>query len=142
MNNMKNDSILKKCYTVTQRGYVTVLSVLFIAAICVPIVILLFSYAHNFIGISLASEQSAQAKFYAYSCMQKGIYEVQDSGGTAVSGGETYASGQCNFTVSVISGGWQVESIGTSQDTSFRYRAIITSLTPVEFDSIIPVSNF
>lgn len=127
-------SPLRMLYT-NQEGFVPLISVLVIGAIGLEIATSLLLLGLGAVRSSAALEVGLQARSLADACATEGLRQVREAVACSGSGVLTLASGDCNFTTSLISPtDCQIEAQGTAQ-SSVRYVEI--HLTQVDPDPVL-----
>jgi len=117
-----------------QRGYITLLSTLFLVAIGGVVAGSLILLGLGFSKTSFSLDQSNQAKALANACAEEALEKIQES--TPFSGSATLnlGNGSCSYTVTKLSG--QNRTIVSSGTVSTIIRKISISI-----DKITPNIN-
>ncbi|HCB22966.1 TPA: hypothetical protein DEP06_04080 [Candidatus Daviesbacteria bacterium] len=117
-----------------QRGYITLLSTLFLVAIAGVVAGSLILLGLGFSKTSFSLDQSNQAKALANACAEEALEKIQES--TPFSGSATLnlGNGSCSYTVTKLSG--QNRTIVSSGTVSTIIRKISISI-----DKITPNIN-
>ena len=115
----------------TQRGYITLLSVLIVGAVGVAIATTLLLQGTNRSRSSFALQQQAQARALADACAEEGLQQLADNNSFTGTAGLTLGAGECSYTV-VDTGGStrRVEATGTVGTIVQKARIEVSALSP------------
>lgn len=114
-----------------QRGYITLLSTLFLVAIGGVVAGSLILLGLGFSKTSLAIDQSNQAKSLANACSEEALQQIRSSTVYTGSGNLTLGQGSCSYTVT--SGGGEnrtIVSTGAVGTIIRKVKVIISVINP------------
>lgn len=127
-----------------QKGYITLLSTLFLVAIGGVVAGSLILLGLGFSKTSFTLVQSNQAKALANACMEEALERINDSAPFTGTGSLTLGAGTCSYTVT--SGGGQnrtITSSGTVGSIIRKVTVTIDKITPaIEVTSWQEVADF
>lgn len=124
---LENLSIKK--ITMLRRGYIALLSVIFISAIGVLIMLSVVASGVDASKTDLATQQTGESRAMASSCAEEALQMILETSTTSSSGNLTIASGTCTYLVSSV-GGLHVEATGFFDSTVSRVKVVISTTTP------------
>lgn len=112
-------------------GFITLISVLIVAAIGVTVGIYVILNSLGFARSSLAAIQSAQARALANACANEALQQVHDNLAYAGTGSLVMGEGSCSYTVTVLTGNSRkVIASGTVGTIIRKVQIEITALRP------------
>ena len=117
-----------------KRGYITLMSVLVVAAIGTAIAVSIISLGLGVSRSSFALEQSSHAKALANSCAEEALQQIRDSTSFTGTGSLSLAQGVCEYNV--INDGGQNRTITASSTVG-----VIARKVKIIVDTINPTIN-
>lgn len=128
---MDNPKKLKSYYLQPEKGYITLLSTLFLVTIGGVVAGSLILLGLGFSRTSLALDQSNQAKALANACAEEALQQIRSLTSFTGTGSLTLGQGSCSY--SVTSGGGENRTITASGSVGTIVRKIaitVTAITP------------
>ncbi len=127
-----------------QKGYITLLSTLFLVAIGGVVAGSLILLGLGFSRTSLAMDQSNQAKALANACAEEALEKIQESTPFSGSATITLGNGSCTYTVTKLTGqNRTVISSGTVGTIVRKISITLDKITPsVNITSWQEVADF
>lgn len=119
---------------INQRGYITLLSTLFLLGIGGVVAESLILLGLGFFRTSLVLDQSNQAKALANACAEEALEQIKDSAVFTGTGSLTISQGTCSYNVT--SGGGENRTITTSGTIGTLVRKVTVTI-----NAIIPRIN-
>ena len=114
-----------------QKGYIMLLSTLFLVAIGGVVAGSLILLGLGFSRSSLALDQSNQAKALANACVEEGLQQIQESVPFSGSASLTIGQGGCSYTVTKLTGqNRTIISSGTMGTITRKVSISIDKITP------------
>ncbi len=114
---------------INQRGYITLLSTLFLVAIGGVVAGSIILLGLGFSKTSFALVQSNQAKALANACAEEALQQIQDSVPFSGSGSLTLGQGNCSYTVTKLTG--QNRTITSSGTVGTIVRKVSISISKI-----------
>ncbi|OGY60014.1 MAG: hypothetical protein A3B23_02965 [Candidatus Colwellbacteria bacterium RIFCSPLOWO2_01_FULL_48_10] len=115
----------------SNRGFITLVSVLIAGAVGVAAATSLILLGIGFSRTSFSIEQSNQAKALANACAEEALQQIRSSTPFTGSGNLSLGQGTCNYTVTSLGGQIRhIEAYGTVGDIVRRVEADIDKITP------------
>jgi hypothetical protein len=133
---------LKKRYD--NRGYIALLSVMFISAIGLAIMLHVITAGVDAGKMDLVYQQLGMAKSVASSCVEDALQKIGNTGTTSLSSSLTSGSSSCVYSIAP-SGGTTVtiSATGTMGTITSKIRVIVSSTsTPLILSSWEDVADF
>lgn len=124
---MKSISVEK--YRTVRKGYIALLSVIFISAIGVLIMLSVIVSGVDASKTDYVSQQSGQSRAMASSCAEEALQKILETGTTSSVGTLTIASGTCTYAISSV-GGLHVDSTGIFGSVTSKVKVVISTTSP------------
>ena len=121
----------KKSYTIAERGYITLISILLIGAIgsAVAISLILIGLGSSRTGLGI--QQSAQARAVVTACVESALQEMREKTSYSGSSSFTLGAGNCTYTVTALSGqNRTITATGTVASSIRKLSLTITAINP------------
>jgi hypothetical protein len=131
-------------YNESRRGYVALLSVIFISATGVMIMISVIAAGVNASRTDFATQQSGVARAMASSCAEEALQRILESGITSGTDSLTLASGTCSYTISSTGGqNITIRATGVKDAAMAKILVEVATTTPsIVLSSWQEVSDF
>lgn len=128
----------------TNKGFITLLSILIVGAVGVAIALSLLLLGIGSSRSSFAIEQSDQAKGLANACADEALQQIRDSTPFTGTGSLTFGQGTCSYTVTSQGGqNRTIASSGTVGTIVRKVKVIINKINPqITATSWQEVDNF
>lgn len=115
----------------TQRGFITLLSVLVVGAVGVAIAVSVLLLGIGSSRSSFALQQSSQAKALAGACADEALQQIRDSTPFTGTGNLTIGQGNCTYTVTTQGGqNRTITASGTVGTIVRKVTVIISAINP------------
>lgn len=126
---LKKDFIkLQKDY---RKGYVALISVIFMSAIGVMIMLSVIASGIDASKTDFAMQQSSIAKGMASSCMEEALQKILETSTTSSSGNLAISSGTCTYVISSINGlNIRINSTGILGEATSKIKVTIATTSP------------
>ena len=126
---LKKDFIkLQKDY---RKGYVALISVIFMSAIGVMIMLSVIASGIDASKTDFAMQQSSIAKGMASSCMEEALQKILETSTTSSSGSLAISSGTCTYVISSINGlNIRINSTGILGEATSKIKVTIATTSP------------
>ncbi len=114
-----------------KRGFITLMSILVVAAVGVAITLSLLLLGVSNARMSLVEQQSNQAKGLANACAEEALQQIRDSILFTGSGNLTLGPGNCTYTVTSQGGqNRTITASGTAGTVVRKAKIIINAINP------------
>lgn len=118
-------------YNSKRKGYIALLSVIALSALGVAIMLVILLSGVSASKTDFALQQSASANIAASSCGEEALEVILETGTSSTSGGLSFTSGSCSYTVTSENGqNITINSIGSVGTTVSRVQIIVATTTP------------
>ena len=121
--------IFKKTRHRRAKGYIALLSVIFISAIGVLVMLSVIASGVDVSKTDLATQQASMARAMASSCAEEALQKILETGTTSSTGSLTIASGTCTYLINPTSG-LHVNSTGFFGTMTSRIQVTISTTSP------------
>lgn len=115
----------------SKRGYIALLSVIFMASISIMIMVSVIASGIDASKTDLSLQQSGAARSMASSCAEEALQQVLETGTTSSSGNLAIASGTCSYVILSQSGqNIKINSTGYLGTITSRVQILIATTSP------------